>query len=102
MAKPAIGFHALQQVAHLDVGEAVVAVTHLAALAEQRVGLVEEQHGAALFRRVEDAAQVLLGFADVLVDHGAEVDAVQVQLEGAGDHFGGERLAGAADAGEQR
>ena len=35
--------HALQQVADLDVGEAVVRVLDLGALAEQRVRLVEEQ-----------------------------------------------------------
>ena len=34
----------LQQVGALDVGVAVVGVAHLAALAEDRVGLVEEQH----------------------------------------------------------
>ena len=38
------GLHALQQVGALDVGVAVVGVAHLAALAEHRVGLVEEQH----------------------------------------------------------
>ena len=38
-----IGLHPLQQVAHLDIGVAVVALLHLGALAEQRVRLVEEQ-----------------------------------------------------------
>ena len=75
----AIGLHALQQVVDLDVGVAVVAVLHLAALAEQRVGLVEEQDRAAVLGRVEQAAQILLGLADVLADDRRQVDAVEVE-----------------------
>ena len=52
-------------------------------------------------RRREDALQVLLGLADVLVDHGGEVDDVQLQVEVVRDHLGGHRLAGARVAGEQ-
>ena len=63
----AVVLHALQQVVDLDVGVAVVAVLDLGALAEQRVGLVEEEDRAAPLGRVEDRAQVLLGLADVLV-----------------------------------
>ena len=37
--------HLLQQVGDLDVGVAVVRILHVGALAEQRVGLVEEQNG---------------------------------------------------------
>ena len=51
----AIGFDPLQQVADLDIRVAVVAVLDLAALAEQRVGLVEQQHRAAAFGGVEQA-----------------------------------------------
>ena len=43
---PVVLLHPLQQVADLDVGVAVVRVLDLAALAEQRVGLVEEQDRA--------------------------------------------------------
>ena len=71
--------HALQQVADLDVGVAVVRVPDLAALAEQRVGLVEEQDGVGGLGFGEDARQVLLGLADVLADHRRQVDLVQVQ-----------------------
>jgi hypothetical protein len=101
-ARPLISLHALQQVADFDVGVAVVAVLDLGALAEQGVGFVEEQDGAAVFGGVENLAQVLLGFADVFADHGRQVDAVEVELQGVGQHLGGERLAGAALAGEQR
>ena len=65
----AIGLDPLQQVGDLDVGVAVVAVLDLAALAEERVGLVEQQHRAAGLGGVEQALQVLLGLADVLADH---------------------------------
>ena len=94
--------HPLEQVAHLEVGVPVVAVPHRGALAEQRVSLVEQQHRAAVLGRVEDPAQVLLGLADPLADHLAEVDVHQVKVEVPGDHLGGHRLAGAARPGEQR
>ena len=64
----AVRLHALQQIADLDVGVAVVAVLDLAALAEQRIGLVEQQDRAAVLGGVEDAAQILLRLADVLAD----------------------------------
>ena len=98
----AVRLHALQQVADLDVGVAVVAVLDLAALAEQRVGLVEEQDRAALLRRVEDPPQVLLRLADVLADDRAQVDPVEVEPQLVREHLGGHRLAGAARAGEER
>ena len=81
IARPPICLHALQQVVDLDVGVAVVAVFDLAALAEQGVGLVEEQDGAAIFGGVEEPAQILLGFADVFADDGGEVDAVEVEAQ---------------------
>src|SRR3569623_1825844 len=45
--KPAIALYALQEKGELDVCVAVVAVLDFAALAEQRFGLVEQQHRAA-------------------------------------------------------
>ena len=79
--QPAVRLHALQQVVDLDVGVAVVAVLDLAALAEQRVGLVEEQDRAAVLGGVEQPAEVLLGLADVLADHRRQVDPVEVEVE---------------------
>src|SRR5690606_17274111 len=89
------------QVVDLDVGVAVVAVLDLAPLAAEGVRLVEEAEGAAAFGRVEEAAQVLLRFADVFADDGREVDAVEVEAEGVGEDLGGHRLARAALAGEE-
>ena len=100
--EPVEGLHALQQVGALDVRVAVVRVLHLGALAEDRVGLVEEQHGVRARRGPEDALEVLLGLADVLVDDGREVDDVQVEAQAAGDDLGRHRLAGARVAREQR
>jgi hypothetical protein len=71
--------HLLKQVSRRQVGVPVVAVVHLAALAEQRVGLVEQQDHPAEGRRVEDGLQVLLRLADPLAQHGGEVDPVQVE-----------------------
>ena len=93
--------HALEQVGDLDVGVAVVRVADGAALAEQRVGLVEEQHGAGALGVVEDDVEVLLGLADVFRDDLREVDGIEIGRELGGDGMGGHRLAGAALAGEQ-
>ena len=93
--------HPLQQVADLDVGVAVVGVLDLGALAEDGVGLVEEQDGVAVGRLVEDAVEVLLGLADVLADHRRQVDLVQLEAQLGGDDLGGHRLAGAGRAGEE-
>ena len=97
----AIGLHALQQVADLDVRVAVVAVFDLGALAEERVGFVEEQDGGALFGGVEDAAQILLGLADVLADDLAEVDAEEIEAQLVREHLRGGGLARAAGAREE-
>ena len=63
-----------QKVRDLDVRIAVVRIVHLAAFAEQGVGLVEEQDrfGAGDFS--EDPIEVLLGFADVSRNDRREID----------------------------
>ena len=79
--------HALEQVVHLDVGESVVGVADLRAPAEQRVGLVKEQENRCPLALGEHGAQVLLGLADVFVDHPGEVDAEQVEPQVAGQDW---------------
>src|SRR5262249_45603168 len=76
-------------------------VLHLRPLAEQRVGLVEEEDGVGGLGLVEDATEVLLRLADVLADDGREIDAIQVEPERAGHHLRRHRLAGAARTREQ-
>src|SRR5262249_17817199 len=99
--EPAIRLHALQEVVDLDVGVAIVAVLHLAALPEERVGLVEEEDGATVLCRVEETAEVLLRLADVLAHDRGEVDAIQIQAQLVRDPLGRHRLARAALAGEE-
>ena len=100
--QPVVRLQPLQQVRHLDVGVAVVGVLDLGALAEQGVGLVEEEHDVAGAGGVEHLLEVLLGLADVLADHRRQVELEHVEAEVAGDDLGGQRLAGAGGAGEQR
>jgi hypothetical protein len=84
-----------QQVADLQVGVAVARLLHLAALGEQRIGLVELQHHGLALGGVEQAVEVLLGLAHVLADQAAQVHPVQAPAQGAGDDAGGQGLAGA-------
>jgi len=97
----AISLHPLQQVADFDVGIAVVAVLDLAPLAKQSVCLVEQQDGGTFFRCIENAAQVFLGFTDILAHHLAEVDHVKIEPQLIGEYFARHSLARAAGAGEQ-
>ncbi len=98
----AVRLHALQQVADLDVGVAVVAVLDLGALAEQRVGLVEEQDRPAALGRVEDARRFFSVSPMYLLTTAGEVDAVEVEAAASrADDLGRHRLAGAAGPGEQ-
>src|SRR3546814_16945916 len=84
----------LLQAVGLLVGVAVVGVLHRAALAEQRVRLVEGQYPAAKLRRVQDGIELLLGLADVLVNHGREAGARRQQLRTARQHAAPTRDAG--------
>ena len=70
-------------------------VFDFAALAEERVGLVEEQHGAAAVGGVEDAAKIFLRFSNVFAHHLAQVDAVEVEFQFLGENFAGHGLSGA-------
>ena len=85
----------LEQVVDLEVRVAIVSDSDLGALAEQRVGLVEQQHAVAALGVVEDLREVLLGLADPLADNRREVDLIEVEPELGGDHRCRERLAGA-------
>src|SRR5690606_41954455 len=69
---------ALQEIGDLLVRVAIVRVAHLRALAEERVGLVEEEQPILVLGAGEHAREVLLGFADELRDDEREIDAVHV------------------------
>ena len=97
-----VGLHALQQVGDLDVGVAVVGVRDLRALAEQGVGLVEEQDRVGAVGGGEDPLQVLLGLADVLARRSsARSTRNRSSPRSRGDHLRRHRLAGARLAREQ-
>ena len=60
------GFKALEQPGELDVGIAVVGIRDAGSLAEEGVGLVEDEDGAGRIDGGEEAVEVLLGLAHVL------------------------------------
>src|SRR5258708_7744506 len=65
--QPAIRFHPLQQITDLEFRVPVVAVTALAAFAEQCTRLIEQQHCAGVLRSVENPPQIF----DAAEDTGA-------------------------------
>src|SRR5438093_5865714 len=72
-----------------------------AAFAKQGVRFIEKEHYTTLSCRMEDAPQILLGLANVFGDDGAQIDAVQVFSEIAGQCLGGHEGAHPVSAGEQ-
>src|ERR1700730_11314199 len=70
-------------------------------LTKKRVRLIEENHAIHALGLRKDSIEVLLGFADVLVDDGGEVHRVQVQPKLAGKHLSRHRLARARWPSEQ-
>jgi hypothetical protein len=79
-----------------------VRIVDRGALAEQGVGLVEQQDRVGVLGGGEHAVQVLLGLTDVLADHPGQVDPVQVEAQLPGDDLGAHGLAGAGRPREQR
>src|SRR6185437_10207561 len=79
--KAAIRLDALQQIADLNVCVAIMAVADFTASPEERVGFIEEENRAGIFRRVEDRTQILLGLTDVLTDHLTEIDAPKIETQ---------------------
>ncbi len=75
---------------------------HFGALAEERVGLVEEQDAVGIIGGVEQLLEILFGLADPLADDRRQIDPVQRQAQLIGDHLGGHGLAAAARPREQR
>jgi hypothetical protein len=69
----------LQEVVGLQVGVAVVGRLDVGAAAQQPLAIVEQQDHVEFFGGREDAVQVFLRLADVFVDDGGEVDAVEVE-----------------------
>ena len=98
---PVVLLEALQQIVDFGIGVAVVRILDLGALAEDGVAFVEEQDALAALGLGEDGAELLLGLADILADHGREIDLEQFQGQRVSQHFGGHGLAGAGRSAEQ-
>src|SRR5579884_1396952 len=78
-----------------------MAIFQLAAFAEKGVGFVEKQNGPTLLCDIKNLAQILLGFPDILADHSAQIDAVEIQTQLVCQYFGGHSLANAASTCEK-
>src|SRR6266542_3703563 len=95
------GLQPLQQEVGLQVGVPVVGVADLGTAGHQRVALVEQQQDVELLGPGEDAVEVAFGLTYVLVDHGGQIDAVDVEVQPGRQMARGERLAGTARSAEQ-
>ena len=98
---PVVLLHPLQQIADFHIGVAVVGILHFRALAEDGIGFVEEEDGAAALGFVEDAPQIFFRLANKLAHNRREVQFVEVQPQIAGDDLGGHCLARAGRASEE-
>jgi hypothetical protein len=67
-----------------------VRVGDLGSGGEQRVRLVQEQHGLGALGDVEDRGEVLLGLTEPLGDDLGDVDHQQVGRGGRGEGLGGQ------------
>jgi hypothetical protein len=76
----AIGLDPLAEIVDFHVGVSVMAVL-LWRRFPNRVGLVEQEDGTALLRRVEQAAEPLLGLVEVFAANGPQIDPVQIYAE---------------------
>ena len=76
-------------------------IFHFTAFAKQRIGFVEEQDCSAVLGRIEHPPQILFGLADIFADHRRQIDAIKIQAQFIGDHFGGHGFSCAAVPGEQ-
>src|SRR4051812_19060700 len=76
-----IFLHTLEQITDLDVGVTVVAIFHLRALTEQRVGLIEEENRVARAAFSKYLLQVLLGFAYIFANNACQVYFVKLKAQ---------------------
>src|ERR1044071_9704072 len=66
---------------------------HFAALAEERIGFVEEQNGMSFFRFPEHCVEILFTLADPRRNHTREIYLQKWKTDNSGDDLGSERLA---------
>ena len=76
---PFVLLHLLQKVRHFEVRVTVMRIPHLAALAEQRIRLVEEQNGIRIRGGRENAIQIFLRLTDVFAHHTRKINLVEIE-----------------------
>ena len=69
-------------------------VLDLTPLAEESIRFIKKQNSGSAFRRVEYLAQVLFSLTDILADHLAEIDAIEIETKGVRQYFRGHGLTG--------
>ena len=93
--------HLLEQIGHLHIGVAVVGVLHLAALAEDGVAFVEEEHTVGPLGLGKYRLEVFLRFTDILADDLGDVDLVHLHIQLIGNDLGAHGLAGTGGPGKE-
>lgn len=73
---------------------AVAGAVHLRALAEGRVGFIEEENDAYWLGGINDATRVLFRFSDVLGYQGTEIQMILILGKAGNGNLIGESLAG--------
>ena len=66
----------LQEIIDFNIGIAVVAIFHLSAFAKKSTRLIKKQDRTTILRRIEDAAEILLGLSNSFRDDGIQIDPV--------------------------
>src|SRR6476661_3128382 len=99
--QPAIGLHALQQIADFDIGIAIMTVFDFAAFPKECVGFIEQEHRSAFLGGIKDTAKILFRLANVFVNDLAQVNPIEIKTQLAGKDFGGHGFARAAGSGKQ-
>jgi len=66
----------LQEIIDFNIGIAVVAIFHLSAFAKKSTCLIKKQDRTTILRRIEDAAEILLGLSNSFRDDGIQIDPV--------------------------
>ncbi len=65
-------------------------------VAEQGIRFIKKQDSAAIFRSIEQFAQIFLGSPNIFADNLRQIDAIKIESQLVRDHFGGKCLTGAA------
>ena len=98
---PGVLLDPLQEVVDLHVRPAVLRILDRAALAEEGVGLIEEEDGVRILGLGEDPIEVLLGLAYPLAHHRREIDLEEIGPLVPGQQLRRHRLARAGAPGEE-